>query len=98
MVNVLCGNRRFTFKNGRRRSNRFVLTSHRFSDQLLSDGDGGCALWESEFHIFREPSTIYHPLNGWSIRFCSSENFSVSAIVRRCFLGATLSSSSVEIE
>jgi len=27
----------------------------------------------------KDPSTIYHPLNGWSIRFCRSENFPVSS-------------------
>jgi len=50
------------------------------------------------YSVFPQISTIYHPMNGWSIRFRRSENFPVSAIVRRCFLGATLSSSSVEIE
>jgi len=36
VVDVLCGNRSFTFKNRRRRSNRLGLISHRSSDQLLS--------------------------------------------------------------
>jgi len=40
-------------------------------------------LKKQNIHLsLRDPSTIYHPLKRWSIRFCCSENFPVSSPVQ----------------
>jgi len=50
MVYVLCGNRSFTLENGRRRTG-FVRLATGLQIRCYRMVDGGCALWESEFHI-----------------------------------------------
>jgi len=64
MVNVLIENRSFTFKNGRSRSKRFGLISHRSSYQLLSDGRWWmCPVGIGVSHLSKIPTVS----NGWTL-------------------------------
>jgi len=64
MVDVLCGNRSYTFENGIHRSNMLGLISHRSSDQLLSDGRWWMCPVEIGVSHLSEIQTVS---NGWTL-------------------------------